>query len=230
MPGIDTVAAAFVAGMVTSVHCVGMCGPLSCSWVVGSRGGPARFMRGTALYHGGRLLSYAAAGAVAGAAGAMPLRFFQHGAGVVLPWLLVLAFVIVGLGLDAWLPKPAFLSKPVLRARAMAMKMTGSARASLIGLATPLLPCGPLYMMFALAMANGSAVRGSEFAVAFGLGTLPLLWLAQTQLHWLGGRIQPATMRRIQRSLALTAALIMAWRLRGTLGIGDIDQGCGCQS
>jgi hypothetical protein len=230
MPGIDTVAAAFVAGLVTSVHCVGMCGPLSCSWAVGSAGGAARFMRSTALYHGGRLLSYALIGGVAGAAGAMPLRFFQHGAGAALPWLLVLAFIVVGLGLDAWLPKPAILSRPVMRARAFAMQMSGSLRASLIGLATPLLPCGPLHMMLALAMANGSAARGSEFALAFGLGTLPLLWLAQTQLHWLGGRIQPATMRKLQRGLALAAALIMAWRLRGTLGIGDIEQGCGCHS
>jgi hypothetical protein len=75
--------------------------------------------------------------------------------------------------------------------------------------------------MFALAMANGSALKGGEFAFAFGLGTLPLLWLAQTQLHLISGKVQPQTMRKIQRGLAFTAALIMAWRLRGTLDFGS---------
>jgi uncharacterized protein len=230
MAAIDTSAAAFLAGLVTSLHCVGMCGPLSCSWALGSTAGaPVRrhsFAINTALYHGARLTSYGIIGAVAGIIGIMPLRWFQHGGGVLLPWLLVFAFVLVGLGLETWLPKPAILSRPIVKLRLAAAKLSGSLRASLLGFATPLLPCGPLYMMFALAMANGSAARGAEFTVAFGLGTLPLLWLAQTQLHWLGGRIQPATLRKLQRGLALTAAFIMAWRLRGTLMGDDVPTCC----
>lgn len=221
MPAVDTAAAAFLAGMVTSVHCVGMCGPLSCSWAVSAGASGGQFMRNTALYHGGRLLSYAAIGAMAGAAGVLLLRWFQNGAGVVLPWLMVVAFALAGMGLDTWLPKPRFLARPLRRVQAAAFRMRGSLRAGLLGLATPLLPCGPLYVMFALAMANGEAFKGAEFAFAFGLGTLPLLWLAQTQLHWLGGRLQPATLRKLQRVLALSAAVIMAWRLRGTLDFGS---------
>ena len=137
MMQIDTSAAAFVAGIVTSVHCVGMCGPLSCSWAVGPKGGG--FMQSTALYHGGRMVSYGAAGAVAGTLGAVPLAFFQHGAGMVLPWLLVLAFACVGLGLDAWLPKPHFLSAGLRRVQTAAFKMKSTWRAAILGLATPLL-------------------------------------------------------------------------------------------
>lgn len=221
MTGIDTSAAAFLAGLVTSVHCVGMCGPLSCSWAVNPQGGG--FMKATGMYHAGRLLAYAVVGALAGMIGVVPLGFFQHGAGIVLPWLLVLAFAMVGIGLDAWLPKPRLLSAGLRRFQTAAFRMKSTVRAGLLGLGTPLLPCGPLYVMFALAMANGSPAKGSGFALAFGLGTLPLLWLAQTQLHWLGGRLQPAAMRKLQRALALTAAVIMAWRLRGTLDFGSQD-------
>jgi sulfite exporter TauE/SafE len=217
MNAIDTSAAAFVAGLVTSIHCVGMCGPLSCSWAISSKSGAAGFMQATALYHGGRFLAYGVVGALAGMLGFLPLKWFQHGPGVLLPWLLVLAFALVGLGLDKWLPKPRFLSAGLRRVQGAAFRVKGIARAGLLGLATPLLPCGPLYMMLALAAANGSAFKGAEFAMAFCLGTLPLLWLAQTQLHWLGGRLQPATMRKIQRSLALAAAIVLAYRLRGTL-------------
>lgn len=221
MQAIDTSAAAFLAGLVTSVHCVGMCGPLSCSWAVSAKPGASGFMRDTGLYHAGRLVSYALVGTLAGFIGVMPLKFFQHGAGIVLPWMLVIAFVIVGMGLETYLPKPQFLRVGVRRIQTAAFRMHSAAQAGLLGFATPLLPCGPLYLMFALAMANGSAIKGGEFAFAFGLGTLPLLWLAQTQLHLISGKVQPQTMRKIQRGLALAAALIMAWRLRGTLDFGS---------
>lgn len=227
MQSIDTSAAAFVAGLVTSVHCVGMCGPLSCSWAVTSRPGSNEFYRDTAVYHGGRLLSYGFVGAIAGAVGFVPLSWFQHGPGVLLPWLLVIAFALVGVGLDKWLPKPKSLSSGLRRVQAAAFRMRSVTRAGLLGMATPLLPCGPLYVMFALAMANGSALKGAEFAFAFCLGTLPLLALAQTQLHWLGGRLQPGTLRKAQRALALVAAVVMAYRLRGTLDFGgDAVPGC----
>jgi hypothetical protein len=221
MQAIDTSAAAFLAGLVTSVHCVGMCGPLSCSWAVSAKPGASGFMRDTGLYHVGRLISYALVGTLAGFIGVMPLKFFQHGAGIVLPWMLVIAFAIVGMGLETYLSKPQFLRVGVRRIQTAAFRMPSAARAGLLGFATPLLPCGPLYLMFALAMANGSAVKGGEFAFSFGLGTLPLLWLAQTQIHLISGKVQPQTMRKIQRGLALTAALIMAWRLRGTLDFGS---------
>jgi sulfite exporter TauE/SafE len=138
MQSIDTSAAAFIAGIVTSVHCVGMCGPLSCSWAISPKSGG--FMRNTALYHAGRMIAYGIVGGIAGALGTMPLAFFQHGAGIVLPWLLVIAFAIVGLGLDAWLPKPKFLSSGLRRIQTAAFKLRGGVRAAILGLATPLLP------------------------------------------------------------------------------------------
>ena len=97
------------------------------------------------------------------------------------------------------------------------MKMPRGLRAGLLGAVTPLLPCGPLYMMLALAMANGSARSGAQFALAFGFGTLPLLWLGQTQMRLLQVRFGPAASVWLRRGLALSAALVMAWRLRGTL-------------
>jgi sulfite exporter TauE/SafE len=141
----------------------------------------------------------------------------EHYGVAVFPWLMVLAFVLVGTGADAWLPKPACLTMPMARLRLKAIQLNSSVRTGLLGIATPLLPCGPLYMMFGLAMTNGSAVKGAEFSMAFGLGTLPLLALAQTQMHRLGIKLTPRTLKLVQRGLALVAALVMAWRLRGTL-------------
>jgi len=92
-----------------------------------------------------------------------------------------------------------------------------------LGLATPLLPCGPLYFLIGLALLSGSAGRGAEFMLAFGLGTVPLLWLAQTQLGRAQRGLSPSWNERLRVGLALTAALVAAWRLRGTLGLGGAD-------
>lgn len=215
MPPIDTSAAAFLAGMVTSVHCVGMCGPLSCSWALSAKkpGDSTTFLAATGAYHGARLLSYGVLGALAGLVGMMPLKWLGGSALQVLPWMMVAAFALFALGLDRWIPKPATLALPLRRFQARAFRSSGAWRAGLLGLATPMLPCGPLYLMFLLAMANGSAAKGAEFAVSFGLGTLPLLWIAQTQLHKLTGKLAPATLKNVQRGLAFAAAAVMAWRL-----------------
>jgi sulfite exporter TauE/SafE len=74
-----------------------------------------------------------------------------------------------------------------------------------------------LYLLFGAALLTGSALRGAEFALAFGLGTIPLLWLAQQQLKYLKKRFKPTTLVRFQRSLAITAALLIAFRLWGTI-------------
>ncbi len=221
---IDTTAAAFLAGLVTSLHCVGMCGPLACSWAV-ARGNT--FIRDTTLYHAARLIAYAIVGAVAGMIGTLPKEWLQHRGIAVLPWLLVLAFLAIAIGADAWLPKPAFLTKPMARLRFKATQLAPAARASLIGLATPLIPCGPLYMMFALAAANGNAAKGAEFTTAFGLGTLPLLALAQTQLHRIGIKLSPQALKRTQQGIAFVAAIVLAWRLRGTL---TGEEACCCHA
>ena len=90
-----------------------------------------------------------------------------------------------------------------------------------LGALTPLLPCGPLYLLFGAALLTGSAARGAEFAFAFGLGTVPLLWLAQQQLRHLRKRVKPATLVRFQRSLAIAAACLIAFRLWGTLPVAQ---------
>ena len=86
-----------------------------------------------------------------------------------------------------------------------------------MGLLTPFLPCGPLYLVFAAALLAGSAAKGAEFTLAFGLGTVPLLWLAQHQFHRIRAKLTPLAMARLRRGLALVTALMLVWRLHGTV-------------
>ena len=218
---INSAATAYVAGLVTSLHCVGMCGPLACS-VVPLRGSAGRQIADVqivnGLYHLARLAGYAALGALAGALGRLPMAWLGGGVLPYLPWLLVVFFVAVALRWDRHLPRVPFLGNIYLRVHGWGRVRSPATAAIALGLATPLLPCGPLYMVVALAMLAGSALRGVEFMLAFGLGTVPLLWFLQINFHWIRLKLPPVWIARVQTGLALAAAVVIAWRLRGTLG------------
>ncbi len=216
MDPVNTALGALVAGLVTSVHCVGMCGPIACGLAAMPASEKERLMAMTA-YHGARLTAYASIGAICGAIGRQPLQWFFDSPAVLLPWVLVAVFLIFGFGLEKKLPRPPALMKWTAKMRFRLGRMSPIRSGLALGALTPLLPCGPLYLLFGAALLTGSAMRGAEFALAFGLGTVPLLWLAQQQLKHLKKRLGPATLVRIQRSLAIAAALLIAFRLWGTL-------------
>ena len=192
---------ALIAGLVTSVHCVAMCGPLACAFTPTRAESVSPHLVLT-CYHLAKMISYALVGG---------LNY--------LPWMLVLFFLGIAFRLDRFLPKPLWLGKVYQRCTNRFSKLSKPVAASLIGFASPLLPCGPLYIIFGLAMFSGSLWKGVEFAVGFSLGTLPLLWLAQSQFFKVNRTIGTDWLPRIQRSLALVAALVVTWRLRATLGI-----------
>jgi len=222
LAAVNSPAAAFVAGLITSLHCAGMCGPLACALMPVRRdqGDPPTI---STVYHLTRLTSYALLGAVAGGLGRMPLTWVSTSALRWLPWVLVLFFVGMALRWDRWLPKSALLGRFSLRLGGWIRGRSRISAAAALGFATPLLPCGPLYFLLALALLSGSALRGVEFMLAFGLGTVPLLWLVQSQSVWIRARLSPRTLERIRIGLALATALIISWRLRSTLGFPGPD-------
>lgn len=209
---------ALIAGLVTSVHCVAMCGPLSCAFTP-SRTGDAEPAVVLTSYHLAKLLSYAIVGALAGAFGSIVIQTVEASWLNYLPWILVVFFLTMAFRLDRFFPKPKWVGRYYRKATARFGQLNKPLAAGLIGLASPLLPCGPLYMIFGLAFFSGSALKGAEFAIGFGLGTMPLLWLAQMQFMRMNLRVTPKTLQRIQRTVAFVAALVVAWRLRTTLGI-----------
>jgi sulfite exporter TauE/SafE len=206
---------AFLAGLVTSLHCAGMCGPLAC-YIAPRPGSPSSFTTVASLYQIGRLFSYTLIGAAAGGLGMVALGWvdiYQHSLSRFLPWLLVLFFLMVALRVDRFFPKPDFLTPLLTRARLRAQRLPQPVSGLLVGILTPLLPCGPLYAVFGLALMTQSPVRGAEFLLLFGLGTLPLLWAVQAAFSRWQGAISPVAISRIQRGLALAVAVILGLRL-----------------
>jgi sulfite exporter TauE/SafE len=219
LAGITGPGSALLAGLVTSLHCVGMCGPLACS-LMPARRDDVDPQTVASAYHLSRLAGYTVLGALVGGLGRVPLSFLGDDVVRWLPWLLVLFFLAVAARFDQRLPRVPWLGRAY---SAVAARLRGGSRlraAALLGLATPLLPCGPLYFLLSLALLSGSAVRGAETLLAFGLGTVPLLWFAQANYHLIRVRLGPVWLGRIQAGLALAIAAVLVWRLRGTLGLG----------
>jgi len=206
---------AFIAGMVTSLHCVGMCGPMVCAFQ-SPQGVEKGHLTRVSSYHTMRIISYTMIGAVAGALGAAPLIYFQQSSWIwIVPWAIVVFFVALGLGLDKKIPKPRKVSLWFHRTAFKVKQLPPTAGAGVLGFLTPLLPCGPLYLVFAVALLSGSPLAGAEFLLAFSLGTLPLLWLVHSQYGKIQKWVTPLTMNRIQRGMALFMALFISIRLLG---------------
>ena len=218
LASINSPTAAFIAGLITSLHCAGMCGPLACALMPG-RGDKTDASTVSTVYHVTRLTSYTVLGGIAGGLGRQPLAWVSQSALRWLPWLMVIFLVALALRWDRLLPRIEAFGQFNLGLRGWLRGRSRVEAAAAFGFATPLLPCGPLYFLLALALISGSALRGVEFMLAFGLGTVPLLWLAQTQFQWVRARLSPLWLGRVRVALALMVALVISWRLRGTLGL-----------
>jgi uncharacterized protein len=188
---LTTPAAAFVAGLATSLHCAAMCGPLACA----VRCKPLN-------YHGTRLISYTSAGALLGAFGWTLRGYFDSQAAHWIPWLLAAVLVMIAFGLDKRIPQPRFVSRILLKAR---LNRT-------LGWLTPLLPCGPLWLMYGVAILTGSWITGATLLASFALGTIPLFLLLQGGVWKLQQRARVTWLPRVQQFFALTAAGLLVWR------------------
>jgi sulfite exporter TauE/SafE len=240
--GVPAVAAAlFLAGLAGGVtHCAGMCAPfvLAQAGALADRsaaGGALARLSGAALvpYHLGRMLGYAALGALAGGtAGVVTqvtgLRWLL--AALLLGAALLMAAQAARLLPERW--RPARLpSLPTFPASAAGrgpwgrlsgwvgwlLAAPGGWRGVGLGLALSALPCGLLYAALAGAAATGSALAGAIAMAAFVAGTIPAL-VGVALMGRLFLRRAGAGFRLAGAALfALNAAVLagMAWRLLG---------------
>jgi len=186
---------AFLVGLAGGVHCVAMCGGIVTALNLRATP-PARGLVARQLARGlfvrqlanslGRVVSYAAAGALAGGAGSFAIRTQR-----LLPAQLILLVganaLVISLGLS--LTGFRSLIRPLERAglvlwrglRRIGVRVGPAqtpAGAFAVGLAWGWIPCGLVYGVLATALVSGSAARGAAVMASFGLGTLPNLLAA----------------------------------------------------
>ena len=199
--------AALVAGLVTSLHCAGMCGPIACSTCVRSNGEGS--LSAAALYHGTRLISYGVLGLLAGWIGRAVSDVLLLGTARWLTWAFVVFFVVVATGLDKRMRIPL---AGAWMAKCLGSHDTAPVRSAILGSLTPFIPCGPLYMIVAAAALSGSALTGAMVLVAFAAGTVPLMFALQSQYFRLGAKFSPLTLDRLRRVLAAVSVGLLLYR------------------
>lgn len=206
-PAFAAPSAALLAGLLTSLHCAGMCGPLACAACVKSNGSGS--LAAAAAYHACRLVSYSVVGFLAGLVGRAVSDVLLGGTTRWLTWAFVVFFVLVATGLDKRLRFPlagAWMSE------CLGTRDAAPLRAAILGTLTPFIPCGPLYLIVAAAALSGSASSGALVLLCFAAGTVPLMLAIQSQYFRFGSRLSPAVLDRLRRGLAAASVALLVYR------------------
>ena len=179
-------------GLVSSLHCMQMCGPLVLTYSVAlkqsaSSGATSRYrlLASHLAYNAGRILTYSALGAIAGlAGGTLGLVGHLAGASGVAATVAGALMILAGLVMLNVIPVSTLLGADTLRIASRLLRPLGSLLSSpgianrfVLGLALGFLPCGLVYAALLKAVAAATALQGALSMFAFGLGTASSLLL-----------------------------------------------------
>ncbi|HOJ48425.1 MAG TPA: sulfite exporter TauE/SafE family protein [Bacillota bacterium] len=169
----------FLIGLLTSLHCVAMCGGINLSQTVSrnaqmSKSGTAVLLP-SVLYNSGRVISYTVIGGIVGAVGSV-VSFSGTMKGVV-QLAAGVFMIIVGLNMLNLFPGLRRLTPRMPKVFAKKINQQKSGKSPfIVGLLNGLMPCGPLQAMQLYALSTGSPVKGALSMLLFSLGTVPLMF------------------------------------------------------
>lgn len=198
--------AAIILGLASSLHCVGMCGPIALALPLNRKSESSKVL-GLLSYNVGRILSYASLGLIFGALGKGLYIFTQQqwlsiGAGVL---MLIMAFLPGSIqffsGKHRWFIRFQQSWKNVT---AKFFKRNSLKSLFSIGILNGFLPCGMVYAALAGALASSSVLGGIYFMLFFGLGTVPLMF----GLAYAGDLINLKQRLRFQKMIPIMLGLV----------------------
>jgi len=210
----------FIASLLGSLHCVGMCGGFVAFYSGADGSGGARRLFSHAAYSGGRLVAYSILGLAAGAIGAAldlagSLAGVQRVAAVAAGAVMVVwgVFALLQIG-GVKLFKHRSNSKIAAWLR-RGITVVGNrppvVRAATVGLLSGVLPCGWLWAFVVTAAGTGSALGGVAVMAVFWAGTVPILLALG-----LGAQVLSIPLRR--HIPAVTAVILVALGLYAIIG------------
>ncbi|MFH6989489.1 sulfite exporter TauE/SafE family protein [Flavobacterium collinsii] len=209
---------AFIFGLISSLHCIGMCGPIAMMLPV-DRQNEAKKVIQIITYHLGRLAAYATIGLIFGLLGR---GFFLAGLQQKMSIFIGLAMIVVVLVPEKVFSKYNF-SKPIYKVISKVKSSLGNqfkdrSYKSLftIGLLNGFLPCGMVYVALFGAIAMQSASLGVLYMLLFGLGTIPLM----TVVVYVNSLIKLPFRNKIQKAIPYVAVIIGALFILRGLGLG----------
>ena len=195
----------FITGLLTSVHCISMCGAINLMATY-NRENKINLKR-PILYNLGRLTSYTLLGGVVGLIGSIiSINEVINGIIIIVASILMILMSLSMLNIIKFkLPK--------------LLKLKSKTSNSFIaGLLNGLMPCGPLQAMQVYALSTGSFVKGALSMFLFCLGTLPLMLSVGIIFNTVKGK-KRIILNKIASTLILILSLGMLFRGINSLGI-----------
>jgi sulfite exporter TauE/SafE len=205
---------ALIFGLISSFHCVGMCGPIAMMLPV-DRTNEARKVLQILTFHVGKLTAYGSLGLVFGFLGkTLYIAGWQQQMSIILGVLMIMVAVI---------PERLFaqynFSKPVYKLISkvkshLGQQFKNKSYSSLfaIGLMNGFLPCGMVYVAIFGAIAMQSVSLGVLYMLLFGIGTIPML----TLVVYLSQLLSFSFRNTLQKIIPFVAVLIgMLFIIRG---------------
>lgn len=216
---------AFFFGLISSLHCVGMCGPIAMMLPV-DRNNQAKKVVQIMLYHIGRLTAYSLLGLFFGLLGkGLFLAGIQQQLSIFIGIMMII-FVVI--------PEKVFaqynFSKPIYKVIAKVKTSLGSQFKNksfkslfIIGLLNGFLPCGLVYVALFGAIAMQSETLGVAYMFLYGLGTIPMM----SAVVYISNVLSVPMRNKMQKVIPFVAIFIgMLFILRGMgLGIPFISPG-----
>ncbi|MEL6392464.1 MAG: sulfite exporter TauE/SafE family protein [Bacteroidota bacterium] len=204
---------AFLLGIGGSLHCMSMCGPLVLA-VPGIRPDQSNQLAKLVVYHSGRILVYALIGLLIGSLGwGLQLVNFQGTLAI------ATGLFIIGIALFKLDFKRLFVhttsskawQRTVNKYFSIYIKKDGWTATLALGMLNGMIPCGLVYVAIISAVNTEAPLHGALYLLAFGLGTIPLLFATSIA----GKRIfqyLSLNKRHLQRALLIAVGLIFIWR------------------
>lgn len=190
---------AFLAGLLGSGHCFGMCGGIAAGLGAMSKG---RALVPALQFNLARLFSYAVLGLVAatvlgGISGLMPIARWLRLLTALMILLIGLKFLFNFRGIDFIERGGAGLWKKVMPFALKAGNRQDGMGRVLLGLCWGLIPCGLVYTVLMTAASTANALGGAMTMLAFGLGTLPAMLGLTAAAPALSAFLEDRTVRRV---------------------------------
>lgn len=212
------IGAAFLIGLLGSLHCLGMCGPIALALPV-RKEKRSVYLAGRVLYNLGRVVTYSVLGGLVALLGVGAQLFeMQQGFSIAMGGMLVL-WALGEMGWR-WLPRLRPMARITSWVRQQLSARFGRGTPTglfTIGLLNGLLPCGFVYTGLFVAALTASPWEGMAAMALFGLGTFPVMFLLSFSAKWVTVRLRS----RLNRAMPIVMlAFGVLFVLRGmSLGI-----------
>jgi sulfite exporter TauE/SafE len=205
---------ALIFGLISSFHCVGMCGPIAMMLPV-DRTNEAKRAAQILTYHFGKLSAYGVLGLIFGLLGK---SFYAAGWQQQMSIILGVLMIMVSIIPDRVVAQYNF-SKPIYKIISNVKSHLGQqfkrksySSLFIIGLLNGFLPCGMVYVAIFGAIAMQSVSLGVVYMLLFGIGTIPMLTLVVYLSHLLSF----SSRNTLQKVIPIVAIVIgMLFIIRG---------------